>query len=181
MFSSLQKGSTVYVLCKEDKPKLYVAQVVERTEPTANFNAPRPMYGQPAPSTMKLVAMSGDTRFEFSELDANAKIVPYKGNSIIAVSREDMGAEWDRIVGNSRQALDSVSYHQGIIDADDEIRAVLYPQFAKDKANEQKIVSLEQKIGGIEKTLSTMHSEFREMFSSALNGGVTSGVSRKKE
>lgn len=171
----------MYVLCKEDKPKLYVAQVVERTEPTANFNAPRPMYGQPAPSTMKIVAMSGDTRFEFSELDANARIVQYKGDSIIAVSREDMVAEWDRIIGNSRQTLDSMAYHQSIVDADDEIRSALNPQFAKDKANEQKIVSLERKVDGIEGTLSDMRSEIRNMLSAALNGGVSSGVSRKKE
>lgn len=177
MFSALQKGSTVYVLCKGEKPKLYVAQVVERTDPVPNMNAPRPMYGQPMPAVMKLTALSGDTRFEFSELDANARIFAYKENSIISTNIEDMSMEWDRIVGISRQSLESVPYHQSIVDADDEIRSILNPQFAKEQERDKEIGALKQKMSGIESSLSNI----TELLTSLNAGNVSASRKTPKE
>lgn len=176
MFSALQQGSTVYILCKDKKPKLYVAKVVERTDPVPNMNAPKPMYGQPMPSVMRLVAVSGENRFEFNELDANARMVPYKENSIIAINKEDMSAEWDRIVSISRQSLDSVPYHQSIISADDEIRAILNPQYAKEQERDKEIGKLKSEMSDIKGSLSTI----TELLTS-LNAGNVSGSRKSKD
>lgn len=158
MFSTLQPGSTVYVLCREERPKLYVAKVTERTEPVPNMNAPRPMYGQPLPNVVKVVAEADGNTFIFNEVDANSKLFVSKQNAIISTTKEDMAAEWDRITAISRQALDSMAYHQGILDADDGIRAMLNPQFAKEQEREMKMGVLETKMTGIEQALSSIQT-----------------------
>lgn len=178
MFSALNIGSTVYVLCKEEKkPKLYVAQVTERTEPTANMNAPQPMYGQPMPRIMKIVAKAGDTEFTFDNLDANAKFAVYsKENTTISTNREDMCAEWMRIVGYSRQIIDSVPYHQSVIDADNEIQSILNPQYAKEQERDKEIGELKKEMSDIKGGL----TDIRTMLTEIAAGNV-SGSRKTKE
>lgn len=178
MFSALNIGSTVYVLCREDKkPKLYVAQVTERTEPTANMNAPQPMYGQPMPRIMKIVAKAGDTEFTFDNLDANAKFAVYpRENTTISINREEMCAEWMRIVGNSRQIIDSVPYHQSVIDADNEIQSILNPQFAKEQERDKEISELKREMSDIKGGIQDVH----KMLSDIVAGNV-SGSRKTKE
>lgn len=178
MFSALNIGSTVYVLCKEEKkPKLYVAQITERTEPTANLNAPQPMYGQPMPRTMKIIAKAGDTEFTFDNLDANAKFAVYpRENTTIAINREDMCAEWMRIVSNSRQIIDSIPHHQSVIDADNEIQSILNPQYAKEQERDKEIGELKNEMSEIKGSLSTIESLL-----TSLNAGNVSASRKTKE
>lgn len=176
MFSALKEGSTVYVLYKENKPKLYVAKVVERKEPVPDMNAPRPMYGEPMPCVMDIVAIAGAHRFEFNAIKANASMVSYKQEAIIADNMEEMGKEWDRILAMSKQAMDSMPYHQDIIDADKEIRPILNPEIARQQEQEEKLGALEGKVSNMETTL----TDIRNMLTSALSGN-TGTTSRKKE
>lgn len=169
MFSALRQGSTIYVLCMEGRPKLYVAQVTEFTNPVPKLNVTPPPFGQPMPMTVDIKATDGKTNFVFEKLDSNAKVFNYVGNSIVATSREDLNAEWDKILSASKHHVENTPYHQGVIDASNEILSILNPQYAKEQEREQKIGQLEKKMSGIENSLSNI-----ETLLTSLNAGNVS-------
>ena len=82
--------------------------------------------------------------------------VANSGNLIVSDSKEVMSAEVDAMLRNSRSALDNVPYHEKVIEACDVMLRELNPQFAKEKAQEEKIGVLEDKMSGIESTLNQM-------------------------
>ena len=66
---------------------------------------------------------------------------------------------------DSRQIIDSVPYHEKVIASCDVMLRELNPSFKKEKEQEEKIGLLEQKMNGMEGTL----TDIREMLSLALN------------
>lgn len=170
MFSALRQGSTLYVLSMEGRPKVYVAQVTEFTNPTPKLVNTPPMYGQPQPMTVDIKATDGKTNFQFDKLDANAVVFEYTGNNVVATNLEALNVKWDEKFTQSKRHVEDTPYHQGVLDAAPEIMAVLNPQYAKEQEREKKIGNLEQKVSGMESTL----SDIREMLNTALNGNTNS-------
>lgn len=173
MFSALRQGGTIYVLSMEGKPKLYVAQVTEHTNPVPKLNVTQPPFGQPMPMTVDIKATDGKTNFQFDKLDANAAVFEYVGNTIVATNIDALNAEWDKRLSISKHHVETTPYHQGVLDAAPEIMSILNPQFAKEQEREKKIGVLEQKMSGIENSLSNI-----ENLLTSLNAGNVSG-SRK--
>lgn len=64
----------------------------------------------------------------------------------------------------SRQVVESVPYHNKVVEACDGMLKELSPQFAKEKRQEEKISVLEEKIGGIEASIGDM----KQMLTQAL-------------
>ena len=54
--------------------------------------------------------------------------------------------------------LDSKDYHERVVKSCEGIMAVLNPQIAKEKAQEEKISQLESKVCGMEGTLSNIET-----------------------
>ncbi len=54
---------------------------------------------------------------------------------------------------NSKEALNSIPYHKEVLEKGEELLKELNPEFAKQKAQEEKISNLETKVGGIESKL----------------------------
>ncbi len=110
---------------------------------------------------------------EFKQLPANLSIANFGSSGVVvSESREAMNAEVEAMLRTSEQVLESIPYHESVIASCDDMLKVLNPQLAKEKAQEEKIGALEQKVSGIEGTL----TDIREMLSKALNG---SGNSKK--
>ena len=66
---------------------------------------------------------------------------------------------------NSKQIIDSVPYHEKVVASCDVMLRELNPSFKKEKEQEEKIGLLEQKMNGMEDTL----SDIKDMLSLALN------------
>lgn len=66
----------------------------------------------------------------------------------------------------SNQVIESVPFHKNVISSCDGILRDLNPQFAKEKEQEEKIGALEQKVCGVESTL----TDIKDMLSKALGG-----------
>lgn len=170
MFSALRQGSVIYILRKGEKPELRIGQVTSVTDPAPKFGN-MPVYGQPQPTTVNITVKVEDSAMTFEKLDSGAAIMTYPNeNTIVATSREAMNAEVENMFRTSQQILDSVPYHQKVLASCDEIMRTLNPQFAKEKAQEEKIGKLELKVSGMEDTL----ADIRNMLSSALNAGNVS-------
>lgn len=109
----------------------------------------------------------GEESIEFKQLPANLSIANFGNNGVVvSESREAMNAEVESMLRTSRQALESVPYHENVIASCDSILRELNPQFAKEKEQEEKIGALEQKVSSVENNL----LDIKDMLSKALSG-----------
>ena len=171
MFSGLRQNGLFYILEKGDDLKFKVGQVV-------SVSNPQPKYGQfgynvQPEMTVDVRVKVDEEILEFKQLNANANIAN-SGNVIVSDNKEAMSAEVEGLLHTSRGILESVSYHEKVLSSCDGILRELNPSFKKEKEQEEKIGMLEEKMVGIEGTLSDMMS----MLSNALD---QSKIKRNKE
>lgn len=149
MFGALRQGSTLYVMDKGNLT-LNVGTVDSMTQPT--FGNMQWMQTIPGQTIDVVIKMEDGTKSEFKQLQPNTAIATY-GNVIVAETRELMAQEVENMQRQSKSVLDSVGYHQKVLTACDEMKAVLSPQFAKEKETDQRLKSLERGLGDIKELL----------------------------
>ena len=161
MFSTLRQNSPIYVLDKKDSPVLKKG-IIETVSPQRSRTGS--FYGQPMDMIVDIRVNIDGTSQEFKNIPANLSIAN-DGNIVISESKEAMSTEVDSMLSISKQILESVNYHQEVIEKCEQILKDLNPQFAKDKLQEEKINSLESRIGGVENTL----GDIKDMLSKVLD------------
>ena len=161
MFSTLRQNSPIYVLDKKDSPVLKKG-IIETVSPQRSRTGS--FYGQPMDMIVDIRVNIDGTSQEFKNIPANLSIAN-DGNIVISETKEAMSTEVDSMLSISKQILESVDYHKDVIEKCEQILKDLNPQFAKDKFQEEKINSLESRIGGVENTL----GDIKDMLSKALN------------
>lgn len=166
MFNALRQGSPFYILEKTDEPRLRIGSVASVSQPVpkyANSFLPNQQFGE---TVVDVVVKVGDEELKFEKLPSNLSIANFgTSGMVVSESREAMNSEVEGMLRNSKQIVESVPYHERVISACDTMLRELNPQFAKEKEQEEKIGLLEQKMNGMEGTL----SDIREMLSAALN------------
>ena len=75
------------------------------------------------------------------------------GKTIISDSKDIITQEVNNMINNSQQIINSIPYHQSVLETGEQILRQLNPELAKQKDQEEKINNLESKIGGIENKL----------------------------
>ena len=161
MFSTLRQNSPIYVLDKKDSPVLKKG-IIETVSPQRSRTGS--FYGQPMDMIVDIRVNIDGTSQEFKNIPASLSIAN-DGNIVISETKEAMSTEVDSMLSISKQILESVDYHKGVIEKCEQILKDLNPQFAKDKLQEEKINSLESRIGGVENTL----EDIKDMLSKVLN------------
>lgn len=141
MFSALRQGSVIYILEKGEKPTLKLGQVESITQPNNNFL----MNG----ATVDINVKVGNSTMEFKNVPSGYSVTSYN-NAIIAETKELMSTEVDNMLQSSRSIVDSVSYHNNVIQACEEILKDLNPRFARERERDEDISNLKDKMGGIE-------------------------------
>lgn len=171
MFSAMRSGSPFYILEKSEEPKLKIGSVVSVSQPQpkfANTYVPNQQFGE---TIVDVVVKVGEEEIKFEKLPSNLSIANFGASGIVvSESREAMNTEVEGMLRTSKQILDSIPYHQKVVEVCDVMLRDLNPQFKKEKEQEEKIASLESKFGGMEVKL----DQIANMLSVALN-------SKKKE
>jgi ribosome-associated translation inhibitor RaiA len=164
MFSGLRQNGLFYILEKGEDLKLRIGQVVSVSNPQPKYTqfGAAGFAAQPE-MTVDVKVKVDEEILEFKQLNANASIAN-SGSVIVSDSKEAMSAEVEGLLHTSKGILDSVSYHEKVLASCDGILRDLNPSFKKEKEQEEKIGMLEDKMIGIEGTLSNMMS----MLSTAL-------------
>lgn len=157
MFGGLRQNSVFYVLEKAEKPILKVAQVVSVSNPQPKYNAqPNGLYQQPE-QVVDVTVKAGEETMEFKQLPTQQTIAN-TGNLVVSDTREAMLSEVEGMKRISQSVIDSVDYHQGVIEACDEMLSTLNPHIAKEREQEQRINGIEERMGGMETTLGKIYS-----------------------
>lgn len=170
MFSGLRTNSLFYILEKGEKPILKVGQVSSVSNPSPKYGQypTTPMFGQQMETVVDVSVKVGDETMEFKQLPSNLSIANLGQNVVVSENKDAMNAEVEAMLRNSRGILESVSYHESVIASCDSILRELNPQLAKEKAQEEKIVGLEDQMG----KLSVALSSIQEMLAQALNSSA---------
>lgn len=173
MFQGLRQNGLFYILEKGEDLRLRVGQVVSVSNPQPKFGQfNTPTFGSQPEMTVDVRVKVDDETMDFKQLSANASIAN-SGNVVVSDNKDAMSAEVEGLLRTSKGILDSIPYHEKMLVSCDAILRDLNPSFKKEKEQEEKIGALEEKMVGIEGTLSDMMS----MLSNAL--GQTK--SKKKE
>jgi len=171
MFNELREGSPLYILRKGDKknaPTLRIAYVTKKSNPLTAAGTPALNYGPPTESFVDIEAKADNEEYNFGKLRSSDSTRFYPNeNTFISDSREQVIQEFENMYRMSMQTLETMSYHQGVADAYEEIMCQLNPQLAKEREQGEKIGALEHKITGIESTLTSI----QDMLSKALDNG----------
>jgi hypothetical protein len=161
MFSTLRLNSPIYILDKKDSPVLkrgIVELVSPQRSKTGSF------YGQLSDMVVDITVNIEGTSQEFKNIPANLTIAS-DGTIVLSETKEALSSEVDALLSLSKQIIDSVDYHKEVIGKCEQILKELNPQFAKDKIQEEKITSLETRIGGVESNL----NDIKDMLTKVLN------------
>lgn len=151
MFSALRQGSVLYILEKGESPTLKIGQVTSVSQPTYNNNFL--VNG----STVNINVKVGDQTMDFQNIVGSLSVASYN-NVTIAETKELMSNEVDNMLSNSKNIIDSVSYHQKVVESCEEILKNLNPRFAKEKERDEDISNLKHKIGGLENKMDKLIS-----------------------
>lgn len=167
MFSALRQNSLFYILDKTDNPTLKVGNVVSVSNHTPKFNSSYIPTANQYDMVVDVLVKVDDEELKFEKLPSNLSIANFGTSGIVvSESKEAMNAEVEAMLRNSKQIMESIPYHEQVISSCDTMLRELNPQFAREKEQEEKIGLLEQKMSGMEGTL----SDIREMLNNALNG-----------
>lgn len=177
MFSGLRTNSLFYILEKGEKPVLKVGQVSSVSNPSPKYGQypTTPMFGQQMETVVDVSVKIGDETMEFKQLPSNLSIANLGQNVVVSENKDAMNAEVEAMLRNSRGILESVSYHESVIASCDSILRELNPQLAKEKAQEEKIVGLEDQMG----KLSVALSSIQEMLAQALNSSANANKNKE--
>ena len=164
MFQGLRQNGLFYILEKGEDLRLRIGQVVSVSNPLPKYGQfGTPNFGSQPEMTVDVRVKVDDETMDFKQLNANASIAN-SGNVVVSDSKDAMSSEVEGLLRTSKAILESVPYHEKMLVACDNVLRDLNPSFKKEKEQEEKIGALEEKMVGIEGTLSDMMS----MLSNAL-------------
>lgn len=147
MFSALNQGSLVYILDKTDKLKYNIGEVVGTTIPQFATDGTNQMV-------MNIKVKVGDITTDFNNIPSNSSIVTYKGGkTIIAETKQQIQAEVESILHKANYTLEHIEDIKDEAEQAESILKSIDTNYAKDKARDEEIASLKDKVSGVESKL----------------------------
>ena len=147
MFSALNQGSLVYILDKTDKLKYSIGEVVGTTIPQFATDGTNQMV-------MNIKVKIGDVTTDFNNIPSNSSIVTYKGGkTIIAETKQQIQAEVESILHKANYTLEHIEDIKDEAEQAESILKSIDTNYAKDKARDEEIASLKDKVLGVESKL----------------------------
>ena len=150
MFSALRQNNIVYILDKSNGLTLKIGKIISNSGANTVYS--------PVPQTLinLTIEVEGETK-EFNNIPAMESLVNYNNGNLIIIDNKELAmSEVENMISTSKQILDNIDKYKQIIVDGEEVLKSLNPQFAKDKARDEDIASLKEKVGGMENKLDTI-------------------------
>lgn len=147
MFSALNQGSLIYILDKTDKLKYNIGEVVGTTIPQFATDGTNQMV-------MNIKVKVGDITTDFNNIPSNSSIVTYNGGkTIIAETKQQIQAEVESILHKANYTIEHIEDIKIEAEQAESILKSIDTNYAKDKARDEEIASLKDKVSGVESKL----------------------------
>ena len=164
MFSSSRQGGFIYVLSKGERPTVKIGQIESVSSPVPKYPTYNPSvpYSPQPEMLIDIKVRCGEEVLDFQKLPANGEMFAYP-NVIVSEKKEAIISEVEAMMQTSKQIVESVQYHNSVIESCDSILKELNPQFAKEKQQEDRINSLEQEVKSVKDGLGDIKSLLIQM------------------
>lgn len=162
MFSNLRTNSQVYILHKESSPYVDVGTVVSVSQPVPKF--PMNNFMNQQELVVDVTVKINDSTVTLQKLPANLDIADQgiNGNMVITTSREAMNAEVDALRQKSLGILNSVEYHQKIVQDCEVLLQRLNPEFAEQRQQKQEIDTLKAQMSEMMSSMKELMAQLRK-------------------
>lgn len=154
MFSSLRQDSTLYILDKTAVPVLNIGKIIGVSSPVPKY--PSNLSLGIIETVVDITAATDDKKYIFEKVPSNLSIYIENG-VIISENKEAMSVEVEAMRDRSIKTIESIDYHKSVVESCDNILLQLNPNIAREKEQENRLKSLEDKMGNIETVLSQMN------------------------
>lgn len=165
MFSNLRANSQVYILHKDANPYVEVGSVISVSQPVPKF--PVPNFMQQQEMVVDLTVNINGNTLTLQKLPASLDVADQgvNGNLVITTSREAMNAEVDALRQKSLNVINSLEYHQKVVQDCEQLLQKLNPEFAEQRQQKQEIDTLKQQ-------MSEMMSGMQELMAQLKSGNT---------
>lgn len=151
-FQNLRTNHQIYILHKDSIPTLEIGKVTA-------VSLPVPKYGNNSMYNDLVLDITVDIdgkSFNFQKIPANSEIADFGNNIVLTVGKDAMNSELLSMKQRSLDIINSVEYHQSIVQGCDEILQTLNPEIAEKQKQEQENRQLREEIN----SLKEMFQEF---------------------
>lgn len=152
MFSALKEGSIIYILEKSNGLKLKTGNVVGVSSPqftNGSYSSLNPFGG-----VINIKVDTDGIIEDFGNLPTNQNKTYYDNGKItISESRDEIINEIENIIQNSKNIINSIDYHNNVITDGEKILKDINPLFAKEKARDEEILNLHNRINTMDTKL----------------------------
>lgn len=156
MFQSLRQANPFFILYKGENPRCEIGSVVSVSSPTPKFQNQFNAYQANQEMVVDVKVKVGESTYTYNQLPANLAVADLNQEGVsvtVSSSRDALNSEVEAMLQRSRDIVDSVDHHRAVIVACEDMLKELNPKFAKEKAMEENITQLNNKVGGLEGTL----------------------------
>lgn len=143
MFSGLNQGSRVYILNKTNGIEFKIGEIVGTTTPVFATDGTNMMV-------VNLKVKVDGNNVDYNNIPANNTSVSYNnGNLIIAESKQTIQSEVEATLQHANYVIEHIEDYKNQITKCEEVLKELNPQFAKDKARDERIAGIENEVAGM--------------------------------
>lgn len=143
MFSGLNQGSRVYILNKTNGIEFKIGEIVGTTTPIFATDGTNMMV-------VNLKVKVDGSNVDYNNIPANNTSVSYNnGNLIIAESKQTIQSEVEATLQHANYVIEHIEDYKNQITKCEEVLKELNPQFAKDKARDERIAGIENEVAGM--------------------------------
>ena len=162
MFSNLRANSQIYILHKDASPYIDIGSVVSVSQPQPIF--PVTNFMQPQEMVVDITVRVNENTVTLQKLPANLDVADQgiNGNMVITTSREAMNAEIDSLRQKSLSVINSVEYHQKLVQDCEQLLQRLNPEFAEQKQQKQEIDLLKQQMSDMMGSMRELMAQLKE-------------------
>lgn len=166
MFQSLRTGATVFILYKNEIPRIEYGEVLTVGLPTPQFNATSyQQNGQfmPAKNVVDIkVNVNGQT-VDLQKLPADSSIADFGNNGmVVSTSKDAILTEISTLRNNSQRVIESVDKHKKNIEYCDKLIEDLNPEVKKEAERREEIDNLKNEIAGLKDLLSQFMNQQKQ-------------------
>lgn len=154
MFQGVRSGSVLYILRKGEKPVLTPAQVVSVSNPYTPAN-PQNVFAQVSVVDIQ-VSINGENT-TLKEMPALGEITTSPDGTVVSDNPAAMLNEVKNLHRTSQQIVDSAPHHEALLPVYESFYDVLDPNLAKEREKDKRLTFLENKVSGMEGTLTDIH------------------------
>lgn len=163
MFQSVRPNSPIYVLHKGDNPRLETGYVANQPIPKPKYQMPH-AFGQPQEMIVDLVVKLNEGTLNLNAIPANLDIADSYSNGesiVISDSREAMNSEILSLKQKSVDLINSVKYHESLVNNYDKLLSDFNPEMAEKQAQQQEIADLRNQMNEMSKSMALLIDQLK--------------------